>query len=91
MKRVRLTESDLRNIVKKSVKRILKESDEMGVDSVNKLATMLTDLDQYTAEFVAREIEREIGPDFDNFVNGLEGLLDPEPYGYDDEMGAYNG
>lgn len=89
MKKVRLTESDLRNIVKKSVRRILKESDEMGVDSVNKLATLLTDLDQNTAEFVAREIERELGPEFDSFVDGLEGLLDPEPYGYKSETDTY--
>lgn len=30
MKRIRLTESDLRNIVSKSVKRILKEDDRLG-------------------------------------------------------------
>ena len=88
-RRVKLTEGDLRNIIKKSVKRILRESDEMGVDGINKLATLLTDLDQNTAEFVAREIERELGPEFDSFVDGLEGLLDPEPYGYDAETDTY--
>jgi hypothetical protein len=85
---VKLTESDLHRIVRKSVNRILREG--MG-DSVDTLAQLLTDLDENTAQFVAGEMEfaYQNGYGFDEMVQFLSEKLDPRPYNYDG-TGNYN-
>ena len=55
-KRIKLTESDIQNIVERSVKRILNERETPMVDY---LAEMLTNCDAKRARAIARDIYEE--------------------------------
>lgn len=55
-RRIRLTESDIQNIVKRSVKRVLNERKNVMVDY---LAQMLTNCDANRAMAIAQDIYRE--------------------------------
>ena len=56
---VRLTESDLHRIVKKSVNRILRESSQDEIEKiVTQFAEDITGLDENSAMFVAQELSR---------------------------------
>ena len=54
--KIRLTESDIQNIVKRSVKRVLNERKNVMVDY---LAQMLTNCDANKAQAIAQDIYRE--------------------------------
>ena len=86
-KTIRLTESDLHDIIKKSVNRILKENSE---NSISTLANLLTGLDENTAESVASELNFafNMGYDFNTTIQHLSDRLDPTPYSTSDEDAA---
>ena len=90
-KLIRLTESDLHRIVRKSVNKILRESEitfrdedgrnlEYANQGVEILGGLLTGLDEDTANKVAQEIKMHWGEDFENVVESLNSFLDPTPY-----------
>ena len=102
MKRtIRLTENDLHRIINKSVKKIIKEGNftfrdgegrnlEYVNSGVEILGSLLTDLDEDTANKVAQEIKMSWDGDFESMVENLNSFLDPTPYGTSDEdAGAF--
>jgi len=86
-KQIKLTESDLHNIIKESVKRILKE--EQG-DVVTQFAELLaTDFGMNTATYIAQELART-GQDTINTMEGIINHMNGYGYGGPDVNGNVN-
>ena len=83
-RRVRLTEGDLHRIVKRSVKRVLREG---ANDIVSQFAETITNLDGNSASFIAQELYRSGCNDVMEFIiNHMNGY----GYGGPDVNGNYN-
>jgi hypothetical protein len=74
---IRLTEGDLRNIIKASVKRILREQDETDYGDNYDLGDYDEDYDQYEYD---EEAEKQLTQRYPEFVNAA--LEDPEKVFY---------
>jgi len=85
--RIRLTESDLRKIVKESVKRVIKEDTQNIVKQFAEL--IATDFSMNTAEFIAQELART-GQDTINTMEFIINHMNGYGYGGHDVNGNYN-